>query len=248
MVGDPCPRKCCILAKAHWNNKKRPPNWRNRKFIDILKSLPLVDCSSTKATCPPEMDVHSDEETFEMTDGQDVANNEALFAERATLSQPESGEERSLPEDGMRNTQIMKQCEEPLVKKKRGRPRKYPKLEQRGAEMKTDTASSCEPTESSAAAPASLHGLKLPDLHVLEVDSDPLRWSPKDLWRFVRSSDCDCLADRLLHQEMDGASFMMLTLSTVKDYVTINLDLALRLCYLVGCVRLTYYRRFQSTS
>lgn len=252
LVGDPCPNRCCILAKASWQNKKKAPNWRHRRFVDILKNLPLLDNDVAK-TCPAEMDGHSDEEAFEATEGQETSQNESLNADRSIFPQAESGEDAKKG----------KQFEEVVVKKKRGRPRKHPLKQELSdpvvhpvkveftSKLKSRTVSSplsLSPTSPPSPSPLSCsasQGMKFPELRVLNVDSDPLCWRPKDLWHFMRSSDCGCLADRLLHLEMDGVAFMMLSLPTVMDHVTLNFDLALRLCYLVGCLRLTYYQRFQ---
>jgi len=249
LVGDPCPNRCCILAKASWQNKKKAPNWRHRRFIDILKNLPLLDNDAAK-TCPAEMDGHSEEETFEAAESQEASQNESLNADRSVFSQTESGEDAKKG----------KQPEELVVKKKRGRPRKYPLKQELSdpvvhpvkmeftSKLKSRTTSPpfppCSPTLSSSTSQT----IRFPELRILDLDSDPLCWRPKDLWRFMRSSDCGCLADRLLQHEMDGLAFMMLSLPTVMDHVTLNFDLALRLCYLVGCLRLTYYQRFQITS
>ena len=196
------------------------------------------------------MEGHSEEETFETTEGQEPSQNESLNADRSIFSQGESGEDAKKG----------KQPEEVLIKKKRGRPRKYPLKQELSdpvahpskmeftSKLKSRTGSSPLPLYPSPLSSSTLQIMKFPELRILDVDSDPLCWRPKDLWHFMRSSDCGCLADRLLHHEIDGLAFMMLSLPTVMDHVTLNFDLALRLCYLVGCLRLTYYQRFQIAS
>lgn len=203
LVGDPCPHRCCILAKAVWQHKKKAPNWRHRRFVDILKS---------SENLPPDAMLVSEPVIA------------AAKAEPAALieSAEQSNDEDSSQSDG-------KDVEdEPAAKKfksnKRGR------------------AGTKKPTSSQDRPPAGHRKTRSSSAAMLRIPADakPHLWTSKDVWRFLQSTDCRPLADRLLEQEVDGPSLLLLRPADVADYVTFNWQLALRLCRLVDSLRLTY--------
>lgn len=234
LVGDPCPHRCCILAKTVWQHKKKAPNWRHRRFVDIIKSLPtgmdlvtaaeLQQQHNSSAKLGPaslaaiESAEHSDDE-----DDDDAAGDQSHHP--VQQQQP----------------QIICDPEEPAAKKRRGRPRKNP------IPLMTLThASADEDRRPNQAphhpAPAVVEEkTSAPVFRQLELADPALdKWRAGDVWRFLQSTDCRPLADRLLQYEVDGPSLLLLEPSDIMDYVTLNWELALRLCYLIGCLRLTY--------
>lgn len=230
LVGDPCPHRCCILAKAVWQHKKKAPNWRHRRFVDILKSsesllpadveaaaaaLAAANATESSTTNKPHPTTVFQPESAEQS--PEEADSDAAGHLSGDGATKEEGEERPPPAKKF---------------KKRGRPKKnpLPQPEEAAVQQQNNgirsTATSSSPSSSRLVIPA---GFQAPHL-----------WNTKDVWRFLQSTDCQPLADRLLQQEVDGPSLLLLRPADVADYVTLNWQLAVRLCRLIDSLCLTY--------
>ena len=225
LVGDPCPHRCCILAKTVWQHKKKAPNWRHRRFVDILKSLPGLDpvaaadtSSSLNKSGPASL------AAMESAEHSDEEDSDADQSQQQAQQQP-SGD-----------------CEEPAAKKRRGRPRKNPiPLVANNNADEDHRRRSSQNKGQTAEVVGKVFRPRFPAPRPLDLDDPPLsRWRARDVWRFLQSTDCRPLADRLLQFEVDGPSLLLLQPADIMDYVTLNWELALRLCHLIGCLRLTY--------
>lgn len=215
LVGDPCPHRCCILAKAVWQHKKKAPNWRHRRFIDIIKSFPVEGLGgsldavgkSGPASGAMESAEHSDEDSDQQTESQHQQNNE-LVTDDPSLT----------------------------TRKRRGRPKKNP-MSSAAHQLQSPHRSRI------GGSPPTLRMKQIPSLRPLELpreDPPPDKWRAGDVWRFLQSTDCRPLADRLLQQEVDGPSLLLLRPADVFDYITLNSIMAFKLCHLIACLRLTY--------
>ena len=232
LVGDPCPHRCCILAKTVWQHKKKAPNWRHRRFVDILKSLPsgldpatVVDLqhnNSSNKSGPASLAAiesaeHSDEEDSDTATAADTS---------------QQGHQQQNP---------VADPDEPVAKRRRGRPRKNPiqtvtNGDDDGRHVDPSPANGCE---------KHCNQYQYPPPRPLDLSGKPPpdRWRPMDVWRFIQSTECHPLADRLLQYEVDGPSLLLLQPADIMDYITLNWELAFRLCHLIGCLRLTYSPR-----
>ncbi|KZS13420.1 Scm with four MBT domains 1-like protein [Daphnia magna] len=238
LVGDPCPHRCCILAKTVWQHKKKAPNWRHRRFVDIIKSLPtgldpvgaaeLQQHGSSNKSGPASL------AAIESGEHSDDEDSDAAVDPSQQQQQPQP------PQQSV-------DLEEPAAKKRRGRPRKNPiplvSLDHANADEDGRPSQISHPpqivVESTSEKP--LPSMDFPAFRRLDLaDPPPDRWRAGDVWRFLQSTDCRPLADRLLQYEVDGPSLLLLQPADIMDYVTLNWELALRLCYLIGCLRLTY--------
>ena len=200
LVGDPCPHRCCILAKAVWQHKKKAPNWRHRRFVDILKS---------SENLPPDAML-------------------AYEPAAATKADPIESAEQSNEEDSAQsagNSDGKDWDDEPAAKRFKKAQRRG-----RGAKKQLERQPHRKAVSSSAAAL----------LRLIPPGVKPQLWTSKDVWRFLQTTECRPLADRLLEQEVDGPSLLLLRPADVADYVTLNCQLALRLCRLIDALRLTY--------
>lgn len=238
LVGDPCPHRCCILAKTVWQHKKKAPNWRHRRFVDIIKSLP----TGLDPVAAAELQQH----------GSSNKSGPASLAaiESGEHSDDEDSDAAVDPSQQQQQPQPPQQSvdsEEPAAKKRRGRPRKNPiplvSLDHANADEDGRPSQISHPpqivVESTSEKP--LPSMDFPAFRRLDLaDPPPDRWRAGDVWRFLQSTDCRPLADRLLQYEVDGPSLLLLQPADIMDYVTLNWELALRLCYLIGCLRLTY--------
>lgn len=235
LVGDPCPHRCCILAKTVWQHKKKAPNWRHRRFVDILKSLPGLDPVATAETnISPNKSGPASLAAIESAEHSDEEDSDA----GADQSQQQVQQQQQQHHGG--------EHDEPAAKKRRGRPRKNP------LPLTTNNHASADDerrpsrnhqvrVETSEKRGGDEFRPKFPAPRPLDLAAPPLdRWQAGDVWRFLQSTDCRPLADRLLQYEVDGPSLLLLQPADIMDYVTLNWELALRLCHLIGCLRLTY--------
>lgn len=233
LVGDPCPHRCCILAKTVWQHKKKAPNWRHRRFVDIIKSLPTG------------LDPVAAAELHQQHNNSSNKSGPASLVAIESAEHSDDEDDDDVAGDQSQHPTQQQNCdsEEPAAKKRRGRPRKNPL-----PLMNLNHASADEDRRQSQAShhPAQVSvddkvPTRLPVFRRLDLAEPALdRWRAADVWRFLQSTDCRPLADRLLQYEVDGPSLLLLEPSDIMDYVTLNWELALRLCYLIGCLRLTY--------
>lgn len=234
LVGDLCPRKCTILAKVHLQQqKKKAPHWRNKKFVDIMKDLysEAADVTTIKTPAAPEpVAENSDEEASEGSLPNMTNNNNGCEVNNSS-----SVVEDEKMEDICKK---VKELPEDAAKKKRGRPRKH--LKSQHPHVNNEVSVESVPRQPVA--------LLLPQVRILPVQSNPKLWKAKDVWNFMQSTDCACLADQLLHDQIDGMSFMLLNLATAMDYITLDFRMAVRLCYLARCLRQTYHSVYEMST
>lgn len=219
LVGDPCPFRCCILAKEVWQHKKKAPNWRHRRFVDILKSLPCIDPVTTTEN------------------NQNKSGPASLAAIESAEHSDDEDSDPAADSSQLQSQQPNCDADEPAAKKRRGRPRKNPipaLISAGGDEDRRTSRPSAVDEEKS-------FRFRFPAPRRLNLtDPSPDRWQADDVWRFLQSTECRPLADRLRQYEVDGASLLLLQPSDIMDYITLNWELAIRLVHLIGCLRLTY--------
>lgn len=212
LVGDPCPHRCCILARAVWHHKKKAPNWRHRRFVDILKS--------SENLTPAEVEASMAAAAAAVAGPVAAKILEPVITESA---------EASPDEDSGGQSGADEEQDQPAAKKlknKRGRPKKI--LHQAEGTSNSTKADQVGPPSSNS------------HRRIIPYGIQPHLWSCKDVYRFLLSSDCRPLADRLFEQEVDGPSLLLLRPADVADYVTLNYQLAFRLIRLIDSLRLTY--------
>ena len=231
LVGDPCPHRCCILAKAVWQHKKKAPNWRHRRFVDILKSLPADGLAFLEG--------HA---------GKSGQNSGAMESAEHSDEDSDAQQTEQLQHQ-QHNNELASVADDPSVtRKRRGRPKKNPvsathqQQQHHHQSLHRSRIGSPPSLRMKQGSGSLLRPLDLPREH-----PQPDKWRAGDVWRFLQSTDCRGLADRLLQQEVDGPSLLLLRPADVFDYVTLNSAMAFKLCHLIACLRLTYSNDDQSS-
>ena len=86
-----------------------------------------------------------------------------------------------------------------------------------------------------------------PPIRKIVLRTNPSHWTPVDTGRFLaQTADCDHLAQFMLEDEIDGISFMLLNYETVREFWSLTLTSAIRLCQHVESVKLAFLRQFKN--
>ena len=79
----------------------------------------------------------------------------------------------------------------------------------------------------------------------VRLATNPLDWTPADVAGYLsRQSQVSSLAERFLHEEVDGKAFMLLNYPTVQEYWSLRPGTAIQLCRHIEAVKLAFYTQF----
>lgn len=85
---------------------------------------------------------------------------------------------------------------------------------------------------------------KLPKNDDLHSNTNPLDWSVDDVIRFLKTTDCYHLARIIKEQEIDGQSFMLMSLPAIQEHLDLKLGPAVKLCHQIERVKLVFFEKF----
>ncbi len=84
-----------------------------------------------------------------------------------------------------------------------------------------------------------------PPIRRLRLHKNPERWSSKDTATFlIESGDCAHLAQFMEQDDIDGTSFMLIDFDTAKQFWSLTVASAIRLCRHVESVKLAYFNQY----
>jgi hypothetical protein len=82
----------------------------------------------------------------------------------------------------------------------------------------------------------------------LILSSNPLYWSTSEVCKYLVENKFDSNLMRLIEeQEIDGQSFLMLTLPTIQNYMNLKLGPAIKLAHLVDKLKFAYFQQFSTS-
>jgi hypothetical protein len=85
------------------------------------------------------------------------------------------------------------------------------------------------------------------EISQLVLTSNPLYWSTSEVCKYLVENKFDSNLMRLIEeQEIDGQSFLMLTLPTIQNYMNLKLGPAIKLAHLVDKLKFAYFQQFQT--
>ncbi|GBP51747.1 Scm-like with four MBT domains protein 2 [Eumeta japonica] len=80
----------------------------------------------------------------------------------------------------------------------------------------------------------------------LKLSSNPLDWSISDVYTYLSNTeDCKLIAEKMRQEEIDGQAFIMLDLPTVKEFLHIRQEFALKLCKHISMLKWYYIVNFE---
>lgn len=231
MVLDQCSENCSVLTKTkytHYYGKRRGRNLSNP--TGILRSIEAaLKKPAKRRKRRKQFFVHKKKRSSNSVDNTPVGSPQGSGDEEEEEEEDYSPSEESVQEH------------------------------QEGSEISGKGSSSASPTRSEPSLicekkrkPWVLESEKLlsaKDIRIelrepLTLNGSPLDWTVDDVVEYIKSTDCAHLARLFQEQEIDGKALLLLNLPAVQDCMDLKPAMAIKLCYHIERVKLSFYQSF----